>query len=511
MFNCSAGGIAVAPNGRLWVSWDTGGYGEGKDNVVMLATSGDGGRTWSKPVLIVDPPFRASYSGLWLDPDDRLWFTFTIWPIRSAHEDRVSMQEQFDDIRSYNAFITENQAAGSQFWAITTDNPDDPSPDWNAPRLIAMEYGHMNKPAVLSCGTWVWPTATLGRPKPHRPLFSTNCGRTFHFRGHVPIPEAERNCDENMIVERGDGSLWMLNRTNYGIGESFSFDQGKTWTEMEPSDIEHTVARFFISRLPSGKLLLIKHGKVDEPPKGRERLMAFLSEDDGKTWDGGLMIDERGGVSYPDAAQDADGNIYVVYDYQRHGAKEILMAVFTEEDVATGEAVSDAARFRQVIDKALGHNTRHEKRFSGEARDNDDGARLRREQAGTFAPDDAQVLEFAPGVKLFQDRDYKLAECPEPLRDAGFLQVNMEGRKSLTCARAGVIYVATPLPDRNPRGSRSAELAEQGFEKVALPEFKLFEASSHPANLCTIYQKKCEAGEEIEFGKWAVPVAFSEE
>jgi hypothetical protein len=82
----------------------------------------------------------------------------------------------------------------------------------------------------------------------------------------------------------------------------------------------------------------------------------------------------------------------------------------------------------------------------------------------------------------------------------------MDGRKTLTCARAGVVHVATPLPDRNPRGSQSAKLAQQGFEKVALPEFILFEATSHPANLCTLYQKNCKAGERIEFGKWAAPL-----
>jgi hypothetical protein len=363
MFVCSFG-ITAATNGRLWASWDSGGYGEGWNNFIMLATSGDGGRTWSKPVMIIDPPFRASFSNLWMDPDGKMWFTFSLWPIRTAHENQVTMREEFDDINSYLAFIKENQGRGSQLWAITADNPGDPSPDWNSPRLIATDYCHMNTPALLSDGTWVWPTGTLtnteaGGRKPFRSMYSTDKGETFQFRGHVPIPEG-RNCDENMVVERADGSLWLLSRMNYGIGESFSIDQGRTWSEMEPSTIEHTVARFYISRLQSGKLLLIKHGDIDEKSERRERLMAFVSNDDGKSWSGGLMIDERPGVSYPDATQAKDGMIYVIYDYQRHQAKEILMAAFSEEDVEAGEPVSGEARFRQVVDKALARNTRHQ-------------------------------------------------------------------------------------------------------------------------------------------------------
>ena len=39
--------------------------------------------------------------------------------------------------------------------------------------------------------------------------------------------------------------------------------------------------------------------------------MAYISQDDGKTWKGGLEIDGRADVSYPDAAQDENGNIYI--------------------------------------------------------------------------------------------------------------------------------------------------------------------------------------------------------
>ena len=60
----------------------------------------------------------------------------------------------------------------------------------------------------------------------------------------------------------------------------------------------------------------------------------------------------RGGVSYPDAVQTEDGTIYLIYDYSRKDAREILMATFTEEDVKAAQYVSNKARLRVLVNKA---------------------------------------------------------------------------------------------------------------------------------------------------------------
>ena len=78
----------------------------------------------------------------------------------------------------------------------------------------------------------------------------------------------------------------------------------------------------------------------------------MLSDDDGVTWYGHLLIDGRDAVSYPDGIETEDGKIYLIYDRDRGGAKEILMAVFTEEDVVAGKFISPAARSRVLVDNA---------------------------------------------------------------------------------------------------------------------------------------------------------------
>ncbi|MBR5742998.1 MAG: exo-alpha-sialidase, partial [Clostridia bacterium] len=144
-----------------------------------------------------------------------------------------------------------------------------------------------------------------------------------------------------------------------GIGQAFSSDDGATWENIGFSGHTGPNSRFFIRRLRSGRILLVNHVNPTylTDPKDwnvRNNLMAMLSEDDGKTWIGGLMLDTRTGISYPDGVEDEEGRIYIVYDHDRTGAREILMAEFTEEDILEGRAASGAARLRVLINRAEG-------------------------------------------------------------------------------------------------------------------------------------------------------------
>ena len=51
------------------------------------------------------------------------------------------------------------------------------------------------------------------------------------------------------------------------------------------------------------------------------------------------------------------------------------------------------------------------------------------------------------------------------------------------------------------KDSVADQLKKQGFQKVAVPEFRLFGTS---ANICTTFQKSIKAGERITMGKWGV-------
>jgi len=322
--------MAVAPRGRLWATWYAGVTpGEDANNYVVLSTSADDGGSW-REVLVVDPdadgPVRAFDPELWVSPDGRLFF---FW----AQMDRGRRDTQLG------------------VWCIETATPDAEQPAWSRPRRLG-DGVMMCKPTVLSTGEWTLPISLWREhDKSAQIVVSADAGRSWSVRGACNVPRDVRQFDEHMIVERKDGTLLMLVRTTYGIGQSTSTDRGATWPDLVPSALPHTPARFFVQRLASGNLLLVKHGPLDRQT-GRSHLTAFVSMDDGATWCGGLMLDERPGVSYPDGQQTPDGLIRVIYDHNRVTDRTILMATFREEDVVAGKDASGAVRLRQLVSRA---------------------------------------------------------------------------------------------------------------------------------------------------------------
>ncbi|HYF37828.1 MAG TPA: exo-alpha-sialidase, partial [Prosthecobacter sp.] len=340
-------GMDRTPKGRIWAAWVAGG--DSPRAYFVAASSDDDGKTWSKPRLVIDPPdaptgleVSALVGNFWTDPTGRLWLFYD------------QSLSQFDG------------RAG--LWAITCDNPDDEKPVWSSPRRI-WHGMTLNKPTVLKNGDWLLPISLWTRdrigPRELKESYkdldevrmanlfvSTDKGATWTRRGGVMIPKTD--FDEHMVVELKDGRLWLLARTSYGIAESFSSDNGRTWSDAKASSIQNVSARFFLRRLASGNLVLVKNGPLDQRLKGRSHMTAFLSEDDGNTWKGGLVIDERNGVSYPDGFQSPDGTINIIHDRERGKEREILMARFTEKDILAAAFVTPGAQTKMMVSKARG-------------------------------------------------------------------------------------------------------------------------------------------------------------
>jgi predicted neuraminidase len=335
-------GLERTAKGRVLVSWFTGGAKEpATENTVVLTYSDDGGKTFTTPEAMALPKSdggRTFDPCLWIDPGGRLWYIFNRGTKDAA-------------IRDVHARIADDPDAtplvfGPEF-RIGFDGVD------SAFRL--------NKPVALSTGEWLMPVTFA-----HHPLhdwktdpkgwsqestlqgvaISTDQGKSWKLRGGISSPPFAL---EGMIVELKDHRLWMLSRSN-PVGylwQSYSTNRGNSWGDGKASAIPGPGSRFFVRRLASGNLLMVNHHKY----KGRSHLTARLSEDEGQTWNEGLLIDERSGVSYPDGVQDRDGLIWIVYDRDRMAAGEILLARFREEDVKGGGNVSGAVSLKQVINR----------------------------------------------------------------------------------------------------------------------------------------------------------------
>ncbi len=390
-------GIERTPGGRLWACWVAGG--DSPDAYFVLATSDDDGQTWSKPRLVLDshdetlPRKRSILVGnLWTDPLGRLWLIF----------------DQSMDMFDGRAGV----------WATICENPDADEPVWSEPRRI-WHGVTLNKPTVLSSGEWMLPVsldqrggfgpfkgcfAELDPMRGANVFVSADEGQTWERRGMATFPKPDWH--EHMIVEREDGSLWMLARTGKGMMESVSVDGGRTWSEVVDSAIKNPNARFFIRRLASGRLLLIKHGDQIDAHEGRVQLSAWLSDDDGKSWKGGLVLDERKGVTYPDGFQAPDGTIYISYDRNRAKDGEILLARFNEDDVMAKNLVGPKSKLKMLISRPLAKFTKPESAFTpifdGKSFDG-------WEQSGNWVIEDGAFYRNARGGSL----KYTAARVPD--------------------------------------------------------------------------------------------------
>ena len=335
-------GHAVTKAGNIYVCWIGGG--DDPQAYTLLARSTDGGKSFSEPMLVIDPhddslpvPRCSIVCTLFCDEMGRLWLFF-------------NQTLQHFDGKSSN-------------WYIRCDNPDDETPVWSEPKYFS--YGcTLNKPLVRKDGSWLLPVSLWKRyhitapfKEEYKELDEERLAHVFESRdqgatwtqlGGVHFPDSR--FDEHMMIEREDGSIWMLGRIKDGLMESFSYDGGRTWTEAQRASVQSVSARFHLRKLPSGRILLIKHGpKAEEAAARREELTAFLSEDDGKTFPYALLLDERFEVSYPDADIGLDGEIYISYDRNRAIDGEIIMACIREEDILAGKLVNEKSYLKRVI------------------------------------------------------------------------------------------------------------------------------------------------------------------
>lgn len=331
-------GIEVTKGGRIFSAFYTGGSDEEIGNYIVLLKSDDG-VNFSEPIAAVcKKNARCFDECIWIDPSGRLWLIWSVMPDNAVY-------------------------------GVICENPDAKELKWGEEFLIGYDV-MLNKPIVLTTGEWLFPISVWGErvlswmPEPGRRTKqnelgafvyrTTDEGKTFEKLGKVVHPD--HSYDEHMLIELKDYRIMMLTRTMSGIGVSYSYDRGETWTDPGDSGLGGGNSRFHIRRLKSGNILLVIGGE------NRKELFAMISEDECKTWKHKFILDEREQVSYPDAAESDDGYIYITYDRDRGcgkknfdevyaSAREILYAKITEADIAADQIITKGSVLKRIISK----------------------------------------------------------------------------------------------------------------------------------------------------------------
>ncbi|MBE5781965.1 MAG: exo-alpha-sialidase [Clostridiales bacterium] len=312
--------LAITRGGRIYMGWYAGGTREPHmENYNLLIYSDDLGKNWSRPLLIIpsskEKCVHALDIQLWTAPDGRL---FVFWVQNNTHP--AAPGEPGYQVDGY---IFDDRVHAE--WVMICDDPDAREPVFSVPRYL--DQGFLRcKPTVLKNGAWINFNYDQSSPC-YGYSISRDQGSTY--TRHYGAQKIQTPFDETMAYEKMDGSIRMLARTSTGeLAESTSLDGGLTWSKAHPSGIDNPCTRFFIARTPSGRILLINNDHREK----RCNMSLYLSEDDGATWKYKRCIDTRDALSYPDA-DFYNGKIYLTYDRERTGAKEILFLEFTEEDV----------------------------------------------------------------------------------------------------------------------------------------------------------------------------------
>lgn len=297
---CHAGTIAVSDKGEVVTAW-FGGDREKAPNV-MIWYSIKGKNGWSLPCKFGDP-----------------WEGVAHWnPVFFYSENILRLFYKYGPV--------------IPTWKTVVSKSDNFGATWSEPVLLdekdPIDRGPVkNKPIRLSNGWICAPTSqekdVQSPKKQYWDAFvdlSYDNGESWERSSLVPIEHEKLNRKgiiQPTLWESTPGNVHMLLRSTEGkIYRSDSSDFGKTWCKAYATHIPNNNSGIDLVKLASGELALIYNRSGVN--RVRTPLNVALSKDNGKTFkDIAILETSKGEFSYPSIVADGDGNLHMIYTYNR--------------------------------------------------------------------------------------------------------------------------------------------------------------------------------------------------
>ena len=196
-------------------------------------------------------------------------------------------------------------------WQCFCDYSDNFGITWNRTALLGLNLLALNLPEAGEHGQ-AEPVAVSELP----PLSA----QSFNGRGVI-----------QPVIWQEMGRLHMYMRSTEGyIYSSVSDDEGKHWTDPQPTELYNNNSGFDVIRVPGGRLFL-----ACNPVRGnwgaRTPLALFMGREDGSRWEMFLRLEKgKGEFSYPSLTYAFNG-LWVSYTYNR---ENIAVAFLTWREIA---------------------------------------------------------------------------------------------------------------------------------------------------------------------------------
>ena len=217
-----------------------------------------------------------------------------------------------------------------EWWGMVIHSTDE-GKSWSAPEKLpdGILGPIKNKPVTLASGVILSPSSIETKTDEWHSHIerSTDGGKSWE---KIAIdPQSQAKVIQPTLLLYPEGKIQALLRSNQNyIMESWSSDEGKTWSPLAKTNVLNPNSGIDAVTLSSGLQVLIynpmESGK--DWVNGRNKLNVAVSVD-GKNWKDVAVLEDKpnGEFSYPAVIQPSDKVVHVVYTANRKAIKHVVL------------------------------------------------------------------------------------------------------------------------------------------------------------------------------------------
>ena len=300
---CHASTIIERNDGSLMASWFGGSHESNKDVEIWVSDKKDG--SWTAPHSVANGIINDS-------------LRYACWnPVLFRTKDGISLYYK----------VGPNPR---EWWGMVIHSTDE-GKSWSAPEKLpdGILGPIKNKPITLASGVILSPSSIETKTEEWHAHIERSTDGGMSWEKIAIDPQNPAKVIQPTLLLYPEGKIQALLRSDQTcIMESWSSDEGKTWSLLSKTNVLNPNSGIDAVTLSSGLQVIVYNPKKGggDWVNGRNKLNVAVSAD-GKTWkDLAILEDQpRSEFSYPAIIQTSDKAVHVVYTADRKSIKHVVL------------------------------------------------------------------------------------------------------------------------------------------------------------------------------------------